>query len=76
MQPDPLPRRDSRETLAQLEEWQRRLMKLVDEMERFYGVPGDNNQDVLDSSVHVAAYIASCQVAALRARISAPEVLA
>lgn len=64
MAPDrPLDPRQSRsapsaERLAAYEDWERRLGKLCDEMERFFGEPGDNNQDPLDSAVHVAFYVA------------------
>jgi hypothetical protein len=55
-------------TAAQMTDWRKRLMRLVDEVENAYGPPGDSNQDPLDMAVHLAFYIACdrCRAAGLQ----------
>lgn len=61
------------ERLRLYEDWTRRLSDLADEMEHHFGSPGDNNQDVLDSAVHVACHIAIKETAYWRKVVTGRE---
>lgn len=55
-------------TLQQLEDWNRRIFKLVNEAENAYGEPSPGmNQTPLDMAIHIASHLCVLELREARA---------